>query len=482
MDRDSESEYEEEVEEEFEEESGEEMMVDPSPPPFVVKDSGLDNEHFTFINVADIKTEIDNLLSEYEQMFQIPSDDVLRILLQFQWKRDTVQNKWFDSPERILFESGCTPANPSTPPTYPYECPICYCSYEQNDIVLLNCGHGFCKYCFTAHLKQLLKKGQTNPQIRCPQEQCTIKLPSSLIKSFNEPYASQYNTIVVTDYIGQRKNLRWCPGANCPWVIRRDGLLRNVACLCGTKFCFECGGPPHMPVSCELRRKWLERIQADTENLDWITANTKQCPKCRNPIEKNEGCNHMTCRACRHEFCWICLGDWKTHGSSTGGYYSCNRPKNVDLEKKQMSAKARIEYFTHYLDRYVSHQKSHEYAEKQKKNILEKQENYMRHFNCGRKVVEFLADSVDLLVDCRNALMNSYILGFYLAPGVKKDLFEMQQQQLEASTERLSELTEKKVPDTNRQETLDFIGITSKFLHSMLEGMVDSLLVVRTDL
>ena len=35
----------------------------------------------------------------------------------------------------------------------------------------------------------------------------------------------------------------------------------------------------------------------------------KQCPKCREGIEKTEGCAHMTCR-CRHEFCWDCGADY----------------------------------------------------------------------------------------------------------------------------------------------------------------------------
>jgi hypothetical protein len=37
---------------------------------------------------------------------------------------------------------------------------------------------------------------------------------------------------------------------------------------------------------------------------------TKQCPGCRTPVEKNAGCNHMTCCAtkadgtrCRTEWC-----------------------------------------------------------------------------------------------------------------------------------------------------------------------------------
>jgi len=34
----------------------------------------------------------------------------------------------------------------------------------------------------------------------------------------------------------------------------------------------------------------------------WVELNTKACPKCSFPIEKNGGCIHMTCK-CGHEFC-----------------------------------------------------------------------------------------------------------------------------------------------------------------------------------
>jgi hypothetical protein len=38
----------------------------------------------------------------------------------------------------------------------------------------------------------------------------------------------------------------------------------------------------------------------------------KQCPQCHVDIEKNGGCNHMTCK-CGHHFCWVCLGDFMSH-------------------------------------------------------------------------------------------------------------------------------------------------------------------------
>lgn len=48
-------------------------------------------------------------------------------------------------------------------------------------------------------------------------------------------------------------------------------------------------------------------------------------PLLRRPIEKNQGCMHMTCSQCRHEFCWLCQGPWAEHGERTGGFYNCNR-------------------------------------------------------------------------------------------------------------------------------------------------------------
>ena len=115
-----------------------------------------------------------------------------------------------------------------------------------------------------------------------------------------------------------------------------------VACKCGNSFCFRCGEEDHLPTDCDNVKKWMEKEKNDSENLTWIKANCKPCPKCNANIEKNQGCMHMTCRECSHGFCWLCLTDWKEHGSKTGGYYACKIYDNLKNTNSELKAREDI--------------------------------------------------------------------------------------------------------------------------------------------
>lgn len=41
---------------------------------------------------------------------------------------------------------------------------------------------------------------------------------------------------------------------------------------------------------------WDEKVTGDSETKNWFAANTKPCPKCEKPVEKNGGCNLVMCK------------------------------------------------------------------------------------------------------------------------------------------------------------------------------------------
>lgn len=40
---------------------------------------------------------------------------------------------------------------------------------------------------------------------------------------------------------------------------------------------------------------WDEKVSGDSETKNWMAINTKPCPKCTKPVEKNGGCNLVVC-------------------------------------------------------------------------------------------------------------------------------------------------------------------------------------------
>jgi hypothetical protein len=100
------------------------------------------------------------------------------------------------------------------------------------------------------------------------------------------------------------------PTVGCRYCVSySEGGAQDVQCLDGHRFCFACKTSAHRPASCSEADKWMVREKDEGENAKWLLANTKPCPQCRKSIEKNQGCNHMTCRpevgGCKFQFCWV---------------------------------------------------------------------------------------------------------------------------------------------------------------------------------
>ena len=88
--------------------------------------------------------------------------------------------------------------------------------------------------------------------------------------------------------------------------------------------------------ACVLRcrwKDWIARMRSGTETSHWINANTKPCPKCTKPVEKNGGCNLVLCM-CGQAFCWLCgIATGRAHTWTNIEGHACGRFKE-DADKR----------------------------------------------------------------------------------------------------------------------------------------------------
>lgn len=146
-----------------------------------------------------------------------------------------------------------------------------------------------------------MHEGPTCVYTTCPEHKCQQIVSEAVFKEFvSSGEMARYESFALTSFVDINKTLRFCPGKNCTMVVKAPlSYPRSVRCTCGSVFCFRCGEEAHDPASCAELALWKEKCQNESETANWILANTKQCPKCKTRIEKNQGCNHMTCRQCK---------------------------------------------------------------------------------------------------------------------------------------------------------------------------------------
>lgn len=138
---------------------------------------------------------------------------------------------------------------------------------------------------------------------------------------------------------------------------------------------------PHpLMISCN-KLKFLNSTSSYGLSNSWIASNTKRCPKCKSSIEKNQGCDHMTCKYCGNQFCWLCLSQY--YGHSIGDSF-CQTSAKIALEN-QVKRKEKAELYCSYLDNFSKisekYVEKNNNIEKKKMHLLEKLKSQSHKFD-----------------------------------------------------------------------------------------------------
>lgn len=165
----------------------------------------------------------------------------------------------------------------------------------------------FCLACTETNLRVAIDEGVVDIHCMCgcgsffaPDE-----IAALLVSSSHAALLAKYQRFAT---MRSNTNFRECPYCTAPYS---DGSLEmpKIVCLnavCNKTYCFIHGGQ-HPNLDCQSFSKLL--LERDKASMAAIRRTTKPCPKCHSPTEKNSGCNHMTCRLCSCDWCWICGGD-----------------------------------------------------------------------------------------------------------------------------------------------------------------------------
>ncbi|WCJ44262.1 RING/U-box superfamily protein [Euphorbia peplus] len=451
---------------------------------------------YTVLHEDQIKQRLNDAVTELSSVLSLPRKASTILLCSFKWTVSDVLDKWFSNEDQVRKSSGLVLNQEigTRKGKGMVACDICFCRRRFENCVSAGCDHMFCRKCYCSYIRVSIDDGIGCLLMRCPEPKCRVVVDQDLINSLKElpdKFKAKYERFLLRSYVELSRTRKWCPGKGCGNAVEFTEICQknwDVVCDCEFEFCWNCQEESHSPVDCAAVLEWGNKNKSESENVSYILAYTKPCPKCRKPIEKNHGCDHMTCRSpCDHQFCWLCLGDWKKHSRS-----ACNSFRSGEQKvgnKLRKLALSMIQRYTHYFERWNSNQKSRLIA----RADLEKFKTVHRDklFDTYKKQsLRGIEEAWVQIIECRRVLRWSYVYGYYLPEKetAKKNLFEYLQGQAESALSRLHECAEEELKQFIAEDPaeldefnkyyyklVNLTRVTRNFFENLVKGLQNGL-------
>ncbi|BGP15687.1 hypothetical protein JCM10213_006142 [Rhodosporidiobolus nylandii] len=423
---------------------------------------------YQVLSTQQLIDEQNKAVAYVQEMLQLKPESAAVLLRYFDWKKEKLVDTYMEDADATLERAGIREdgAQPRLKRMRGFTCEVCF-DDSTAETLALSCDHRFCKDCYSQYLTSKIVDEGESRRIQCMGNDCNVIVDERTVELLVPPdLLARYRTLLNRTYVDDSPSLTWCPAPNCEYAIRctvparsLDSTIPTVECACGHVFCFGCGlDGDHRPCVCPITRRWMKKCKDDSETSNWISANTKECTKCHSTIEKNGGCNHMTCKKCKWEFCWVCMGPWSEHGTA---WYNCSRyEEKADTGKDaQSKSRAQLERYLFYYNRFANHEQSIKlekdlYARTEKKMEELQEASTLSWIEC-----QFLSKAVETLSRVRTVLKWTYAMAFYLEKNNQTQMFADNQNDLEQAVEALSELLERPLEEDKiaelRQQTTD---------------------------
>ncbi|ETV99617.1 hypothetical protein H310_08268 [Aphanomyces invadans] len=177
-------------------------------------------------------------------------------------------------------------STPSAPP--PVQCVVCLDAVETAGCATCDqCSIQCCGPCIEKYFRiKILQDRQAH--LPCPS--CGAALSAGILTRFLSPYlAGKLHELEQTE-----RSFK-CPKCQCRECFgSKYSNNRRLTCTeCRSAWCIDCGQTYHY---------FATKGCSDRSFRQWRAKHhIKPCPNCKRFIEKNEGCNHMTCTQCKKE-------------------------------------------------------------------------------------------------------------------------------------------------------------------------------------
>uniref|UniRef100_A0A8C9DPK0 Cullin-9 n=1 Tax=Prolemur simus TaxID=1328070 RepID=A0A8C9DPK0_PROSS len=384
----------------------------------------------------EVEGLMEQTVRQVQEMLNLEADVAQHLLAHSHWGAEQLLQSYSDDPEPLLLAAGLCVPQPQATPTRPDYCPVCVSPLEpDDDLPSLCCMHFCCKSCWNEYLTTRIEQNLVL-NCTCPIADCPAQPTGAFIRAIvsSPEVISKYEKALLRGYVESCSNLTWCTNPQgCDRILCRQGLSCGTTCSkCGWASCFNCSFPEaHYPASCGHMSQWVDdggyydgmSVEAQSKHLAKLIS--KRCPSCQAPIEKNEGCLHMTCAKCNHGFCWRCLKPWKPNHKD---YYNCSAmvSKAARQEKR----------FQDYNERCTFHHQAREFAV----NLWNRVSAI--HEVPPPKSFTFLKDACRGLEQARKVLAYACVYSFYSQDAEYMDVVEQQTESLELHTNALQILLE----------------------------------------